>query len=194
MLETDTATCARNTTGSSCGTTQYGAWTTCSYAGPCSNTGSRTRSVTTYSCAAGGCAPDTTTETDMTGCARPMDGQTCSPTTYGSYTACNYTETCINSGTRTRSMSTFTCGGGTCNAAMGTDTDTAGCARNTDGTACGGAPTCGTPYSGNCSPDCFRMMTCRQDVCTAGACASQTYQEICDQGSTPRCCIGCIPQ
>ncbi len=208
MTENDTAGCARTTTGNSCGTTQTSAYTACSYANACSNTGSRTRTVTTYSCgAAGSCDPNTTTETDTAGCNRAQDGQTCSPPAYGAYGACSYANACSNTGSRTRSVTTYTCGNSACNPASGTDTDTAGCARNQNGTSCGtgtvGAwSSCG--YPGLCINNGARTrsvtsLTCGSGTCNttsstetdSTACVRNTTGDICGAPSCGTCSIGC---
>ncbi|MEW6431281.1 MAG: hypothetical protein AB1730_07205 [Myxococcota bacterium] len=186
--ETDTAGCARNTNGSSCGTTQYGSYTTCSYSDTCSNSGSRTRSVTTYTCQAGTCNASTSTETDTMGCSRNTNGQSCGTTQYGAWSACNYAATCDNSGSRTRSVTTFTCNAGTCGSNGSTETDTSGCARNTDGTECG------TPTLGPCTcftPDCIKYRSETTYTCSAGSCQSFTdpYAVVCGT-----CGTGCNPQ
>ena len=194
MTENDTTGCGRTTVGTGCSATQYGSYTACSYAGACSNTGSRTRQVTTYLCGGGGtCDPNTSTETDTAGCNRSQDGSSCGATVYGGYTACSYGSTCALGGSRTRPMTTYTCGGGSCAPASGTETDTAGCARATDGVVCV-ARVCGAPYSGSCSPDCERMMTCNESTCVTGNCTPQTYQDFCGKFTTPSCCPpSCLP-
>lgn len=188
VTENDTTGCNRTTSGSSCGTTQTTAWTSCSYANSCSNTGSRTRQVTTYACnGTGTCNPNTTTETDTVGCNRSMDGQSCAATSYGAYTACTYGSTCATSGSRTRPMTTYTCSAGACPGTAGTDTDTAGCARVTNGTVCRAA-------AGTCDA---------VEVCSGGACPGDSYvaagtvcrdeEQFCDfnsetcTGSSPTC-------
>jgi hypothetical protein len=181
--ETDTAGCARNTDGTSCGSTQYGSWSACSYGSTCANSGSRTRDVTTYTCQAGSCSSSTTTQTDTSGCARNTDGTSCGTTTYGSWSACSYADACTNSGVRTRSMTSYVCGNGSCNTITGTDTS--GCARNTDGQSCG-ADQCTTCTS--CQPDCIREQECTVYRCGGGVCNASTEYRIC--GSCPP---GCVP-
>ncbi|MEW5738014.1 MAG: hypothetical protein AB1938_03755 [Myxococcota bacterium] len=182
--ETDTSGCSRTTTGNSCGTTSYGGWTACSYSGPCANSGSRTRSVTTYACnGSGSCQPSSSTETDTAGCNRNQNGQSCGTTQYGSWGACSYADTCTNSGTRSRSVTDYTCGGGSCNASTSTENDSSGCARNTDGISCG-ADQCSTCTS--CVPDCIREQDCTIFRCGNGTCNTQYEYRIC--GSCPPSC------
>ncbi|MDP2269378.1 MAG: hypothetical protein Q8N23_24880 [Archangium sp.] len=181
VTENDTSGCGRSTTGTSCGTTQTSAYTACSYANACSNTGSRTRTVTTYACnAGGGCDPSTVTETDTVGCNRGQDGTTCGTTAFGGYTACGYANGCSNGGSRTRPVTTFTCGGGTCNSAASTETDTAGCARNQDGTSCGTTVTgaygsCSYPQI--CANAGSRTRTVTSYTCGGSACNTNNVTE-----------------
>lgn len=187
--ETDTTTCTRTTSGQQCGTTQYGAWSACSYANGCSNSGSRTRTVTTYNCnGSGSCAPSTSTETDTAGCGRNQDGQTCGATQYGGWSACSYGDTCTNTGSRTRPVTTYTCGGGSCNAGSGTETDTSGCGRNTNGVSCG-ADQCGACVC--FYPDCTRYRDCTVFTCSSGTCQGvlEPQWQVCGA-----CGGGCIPQ
>jgi hypothetical protein len=185
--ETDTTGCGRTTTGNACGTTSYGAWSACSYADSCTNSGSRTRSVTTYACnASGGCAASTTTETDTSGCSRNTNGATCSASNVGAWSACSYGDACTNSGSRTRSVTDYACGNGTCNPNSYTETDTTGCGRNTDGTSCG-ADVCGTCYCD--SIDCIRYRDCTVYTCSAGACSGVLQPQWVVCGA----CIKCTP-
>ncbi|MBL8915245.1 MAG: hypothetical protein JNM17_31365 [Archangium sp.] len=167
-VDTDTAGCIRSQDGSSCGTTAYGAWSACSYANACSNTGSRTRTLTTYTCAGGGCPSTTTPETDTAGCNRNQDGDSCGTTAYGAWSGCSYGTVCAEAGSRTRSVTTYTCGGGNCNSAGSTETDTTACVRDTDLTVCSGTPSC----SCQC-PLC--EVRCNGNRCVNGTCTGQTW-------------------
>ncbi len=186
VTENDTSGCGRTTTGSSCGTTLTGAYTACSYANACSNTGSRTRTVTTYGCdAAGACAPNTVTETDTAGCARNQDGTSCGTTVTGAYGSCSYPQICANGGSRTRTVTDYTCGASACNTKSVTETDTTACTRNTNGNNCG-AFSCGTCSAG-CNCSCERTQSCTGPRCNAlQACVSQSWQQACGT------CSGCM--
>lgn len=179
--ETDTTACGRSTSGQSCGTTQTSAWSACSYANGCSNSGSRTRTVTTYACdASGACQPSTTTETDTTGCARNQNGSSCGTTQYGSYTACSYGSTCTNSGSRTRSVTTYTCQNEACGPSTSTETDTSGCSRNTTGTVCaatsyGAWSACS--YGAVCDNGGSRTRTNTNYACASGTCNGANWTE-----------------
>lgn len=166
--ETDTAGCTRTVGAVECTPPSYGAWSMCSYANMCSTTGSRTRSVTTYTCGGGSCNASNSTETDTTGCNRTIGAIECSPPVYGGWSGCSYAATCSESGSRTRSVTTYTCGSGSCNSASSTETDTAGCVRDTDLTVCSGAPSC----SCQC-PVC--EVRCSGSRCVNGTCTGQTW-------------------
>ncbi len=135
--ETDTAGCNRNTNGASCGTSQYGDWSTCSYASACATSGSRTRTRIDPVCQAGGCGTTSTTETDTTGCNRSTVGTTCESTQYGNWSTCAYSQVCSPNGSRTRTVSAWTCStSGACVGSNTTETDISGCNRNPVGMLC----------------------------------------------------------
>jgi hypothetical protein len=191
--ENDTTGCNRTTTGTSCGTAQYGVFGACGYADACSNTGSRTRSVTTYACGSTAtCNPSTGTDTDTVGCNRTQDGTSCGTTAFGAWSACSYGTACGNTGTRTRSVTTYSCGASACNASTSTETDTTTCVRNTDTQVCG-TITCGTCSVSCTCADCQKHMNCTGPHCSAGACVTQTIQQPC--GSCPGCllCVSAPP-
>ena len=175
--ETDTTGCPRTTEGINCGAVTFGAYGACSYADGCANSGSRVRVRTEPKCTSGACTNTTSNDTDTAGCARNQDGLTCSATSYGAYSACSYADTCTNSGSRTRSVTTYACGGGSCNSAPATETDAAGCGRSTVGTSCG-APstatgTCG--YAAICDNAGSRVDQVTSYACdSAGSCVSST--------------------
>jgi hypothetical protein len=112
---------------------------------------------------------------------------------------------------RTRAVHTPTCSLGVCTTVDTTETDAAGCARVTEGTACElGAPICGVEpacrvcRSGRCevnSPayDAACLPTCRQlgTLCDAGGFAVNCAGVGCPAGvpvrsasDTPVCCVG----
>ncbi|MEW5737725.1 MAG: hypothetical protein AB1938_02305 [Myxococcota bacterium] len=179
--ETDTTGCGRTTSGQSCGTTQTGAWGTCSYGSTCANSGSRTRTVTTYTCGGGACNSNATTETDTTGCSRSTTGQSCGTTSTGAWGACSYGSACTNSGSRTRTVTTYTCTPmGTCGTSTSTETDTAGCARNTSGQSCG-TTSYGSwgncSYGGTCANSGSQSRSVTTYTCQSESCNASTSSE-----------------
>ena len=74
---TEDMACARDTDGTSCGSTTYGAWGSCgSFSGTCDESGSQSRSVMRRSCAASSCATQTSSESRA--CTRASrDGVSC---------------------------------------------------------------------------------------------------------------------
>jgi len=176
---TETGACTRTTNGTSCGTTQYGSWSACGgFSGTCGNSGIRTRSVTTYACSGGSCAPTTSTESES--CSRNTNGTSCGTTQYGSWSACGgFSGTCGNSGTRTRSVTTYACSGGSCASTSSTESES--CTRNTNGTSCGTTvqgpwSACGG-FSGTCGNDGTRTRSVTTYTCSGGSCASSTTTE-----------------
>lgn len=106
--------CTRTTTGNSCGTTQTSSWSACSYSNQCSNTGTRTRQVTTFACASGSCQPTTTTETDSSDfCSRNQNGNACGDSTV-SLGPCVPDFECSNSGTLQKTTTPRVCNNGAC--------------------------------------------------------------------------------
>lgn len=138
VLEQDSTRCTRSTNGSSCGATDTGPWSACSYVPGCSLTGTRTRTVTTSSCGSGACVPTSVTETDTSGfCTRGNPPGACQPTVNGPVTGCSYGDVCTNSGTGTQTVTTYACNAGLC---QGTTVNQgAACSRNTNGTECRGS-------------------------------------------------------
>lgn len=177
--ETDTSMCTRSTSGQACGTTMTGSWSACSYGSTCANSGTRSRTVTTYSCGSGNCNPSNSTENDSSACGRNTTGTGCGATEYGAWSACNFADACSNSGTRSRSVTTYACNGsGSC--AASTSSETEGCSRNTNGTVCGttayGAWSA-CSYGGTCSNSGNRSRSVTTYTCNAGSCQGATGTE-----------------
>ncbi|MFH1590665.1 MAG: hypothetical protein ABIC95_01940 [archaeon] len=64
------------------------------------------------------------------------NGATCRPTTYGSWSSCgSYSSTCDETGTHSRSITSYACGNGNCLSSR--TTERGSCTRDTDGTSCG---------------------------------------------------------
>lgn len=97
-----------------------------------------------------GVACDPVNGDPVTGCVSTPSaaGTTCGTTQAGPWSACSYSTTCDQTGTRTRSVTSFTCdGSGTC--VQNTTTETGSCTRSTDGLICGTNSQCS---SGACVP------------------------------------------
>ena len=179
---TESQTCTRNTNGNECQADAIGNWSSCSYADPtCSTSGSRTRSITTYTCQGGSCAQRSYPETDTAGCARSTNGTSCGAVSRGNWSSCRYANECSTSGSRTRTVTYRECSGGSCETRTETETDTAGCARLTNGTSCGATTETSWTACGNFSDVCdttgtqTRQVTTR--ICAGGSCQSNTTME-----------------
>lgn len=192
-MESTTQGCARQTSGNTCGTTTYGDWSACDYGNsPCATSGTRTRSMTTYTCGNnGGCSPHTTTQSDTQGCTRQTAGVACGTTGYGQWSACDYgNSTCATTGTRSRAMTTYTCNAsGGCVSQTTTQSDAQACTRVTEGINCSTAPN-DPCFDCGCSPTSCGLSTrtCTGKQCVSGACVSFTYDEPCPP------CPGCQQQ
>lgn len=160
-------------TGASCGTTVYGGWSACSYANPCSTSGVRSRSVTSYACTATGtCGTSTTTENETAPCDRGNPTGECAPTAYGEPTGCAYGDQCTNSGSGTRTVTTYACGGGSCQPS--TTNQAATCTRDTSAVVCRTA-----------------VNVCdRAENCSGGVCPADTFAPsfvMCRAGNEATC-------
>ncbi|MEN9797285.1 MAG: hypothetical protein RL653_981 [Pseudomonadota bacterium] len=189
---TETEVCTANQAGAPCGTPAYGAWSACSFPSTCAETGSRTRTVTRFSCTAGSCSnPQTTTETGT--CVRSTEGTGCGTTQYGAWSGCTYAGTCDETApARARSVTTFTCQAGTC--ARTTGTELGQCIRNTDGTACaafsyGSWSACGS-FASTCDESGTQSRSVTGKKCSAGACVgfSGTDRRNCSRDTDGTSC------
>lgn len=168
---TETGSCSRTTDGVGCGMRTYGAWGACgSFSSTCDETGTRSRTVTDYFCASGTCAPSMSTEDGS--CTRITDGTTCDTTMYGTWGACGgYSSVCDETGTRSRSVTTYACSDGSCGSSTGSESE--GCGRDTDGTDC---------------------MLGFEFPCWVTRCSAGTCMNLGDSCGTGICCeFGCQP-
>ncbi|TXD38705.1 hypothetical protein FRC96_07130 [Lujinxingia vulgaris] len=177
-VDTETESCLRATTGVSCGDETYGDWSACEgFSGVCGQTGTQSRTVTYRECNGGECSTRTATESQT--CTRNTDGTTCGSFTNGDWSSCSYANECSTSGSRTRTVTYRECSGGSCSTRTATETDTAGCARNTDGTSCG-STSYGSwgqclVFAGTCGGNEARSVTYRR--CSNGSCSNVTETE-----------------
>ncbi len=120
-----------------CGAVTRGPWGACGgFASTCDESGTQSRSVMTPRCMAGMCSVVTTSESQA--CPRDTEDVTCGTTTFSAWSACNYSDACDQSASRTRTRSERRCTNGAC--AIRSSTETGSCSRTVaDGTACGGA-------------------------------------------------------
>ncbi|WP_309888461.1 kelch repeat-containing protein, partial [Archangium sp.] len=194
---TETQACTRPAPNTSCAAPSYGGWSACSFSDVCANTGTQSRTVTSYgyNCASGTCVASTSTETQS--CTRPSPTGSCGPTSYGGWGTCeragNY---CSTSGTQSRSVTSYTCGGGTCNASNSTQSQTcpvspASCSAPSYGawSACSFGDVCSntgtqtrtvTNYNPNCSTgQCVASSSTESQTCTrpspTGSCGGTSY-------------------
>ncbi len=189
---TETQACTRAVT--SCAEPTYGAWSACDgFSNTCDTTGTQTRSVTTYSlnCATGQCVPSTTTETQV--CSRSTEGSSCGSPTYGNWSVCSdFVGTCGQTGSHSRSVTTYACSSGSCVAS--TSSQSQACSRNTNGTSCGQTvfgswSICGN-FSDYCDTTGTQSRSVTQYVCSAGACSASTTTETQGCSRTVQVCSG----
>ena len=175
----DTMRCEACRSPSDCGDVTYGDWSSCGgFGGTCGENGTRSRMVTTPTCTAGMCGTDTSMETEA--CTRDTDGNSCGSVTYGSWGSCgSYSGTCDETGSRSREVRTPTCGGGTCNTVI--TSQSGSCSRDTDGNSCGSTTysswgSCGG-FSNACDTTGTQSRTRTDRVCRTGSCRSEGSPE-----------------
>ena len=167
-------TCAECAIASDCGATTYGPFGACDYAGTCDESAQQTRMVQTPQCTSGVCGISISTETRA--CARDTDGTSCGSNVNGPWGPCSYTSTCDETGTRSRTVTSYLCGTGTCRSSTTTQNEVGGaCARPTDGTVCDDGTLCTENdqcFGGTCmGAPCFITLTCgmfEAPSCTPG--------------------------
>ncbi len=180
-----------------CGGAVYGSWSGCGgFDDTCDETGTESRSVTTFTCSSGTCVPSTSSESR--GCPRDTDGTSCGGTDCGGYGGCGgFSDTCDESGTESRTCTDYVCADGSC---RGFDrSETRGCSRMTGGTSCGAGTSCGSwgacegfddpcDQTGTQSRSCTDY-TCGGGTCNGGAersevtgCTRDTNGSSCDDG------------
>lgn len=166
--------CMRGTEGGSCGSVVNGSWGVCGgFSGTCDETGLRSRTVTTPTCASSMCDPVMTVQNG--GCSRSTDGLSCGGVTFGSWSACGgFSTVCDTTGTQSRSVMTPTCGSATCGVV--TTSESRDCTRATNGNSCGSATAGAWGACGyvDCALGGTRTRTITQPVCSSGTCSGTT--------------------
>lgn len=177
---TETEACGRSTGGATCGDgPRFGSWGSCgSFSGICGESGTRSRSMTTYACDEGACEPTVGSQAEA--CGRDTDGTTCDTTSYSRWGECgSFGSTCGESGTQSRTRTEYACRAGSCSSAAAVENQS--CARDTDGDSCGSTEfgdwgSC--RFSGQCTEVGVRTRPRTDYVCGAGTCgASESSQD-----------------
>jgi hypothetical protein len=113
-IDTNTQSCARDTNGTSCGST-VGEWSDCGgYSGTCDETGTKTQTVTQKVCSGGSCVSGSTS-TNTAGCSRSTTGVSCGQ--QSSFESCNpgyAAPTCASGKKKELITTTYTCSSGGC--------------------------------------------------------------------------------
>lgn len=116
-------------------------------------------------------------EDTCTGCASDAD---CPADTAGAWSSCDFATTCGTAGTRQRTLTSYQCVAGSCEAS--TSPETGSCTRpSRDGTSCG-ARTCPSfgacgGFSDACDTSGTQSRTCTERVCGGGTCNDQPSGE-----------------
>jgi hypothetical protein len=164
--------------GTSCGTTENGPFGSCGgFSSACDETGTRTRTITTYTCQSGSC--QTNTEDDVDSCGRSTSGTSCGSTMTTAWSTCSgFSGTCGETGTQSRMVTTYTCASATCDS--DTTMETRGCSRDTDGDGCGTVTygswsTC--DYGSSCAESGTRSRPRYTPTCSGGSCSTVTTSQ-----------------
>jgi hypothetical protein len=177
--------------GTTCDSPSYGSWNTCgSFSDTCDETGTQSRSVTTYACTStGACASSTSNESQA--CSRNRTGVACN-TTYSNCGACTgFSDTCDESGTQSCTVTNYTCSAGACNPSS-SGSGSQACSRDTDGSECSSSTSCGPcgGFSDYCDTSGTRSCTESTVYCSGGGCNSSTsssYSEACSRSVNTAC-------
>jgi len=126
-----------------CGASTCGGFGTCDYIDGCDEAASQSRTCTDHVCAGGSCAA--VDRSEAMDCSRDTDGSACGSTSCAGYGACDWSDTCDESASQSRTCTDAICMAGGC--AVPARTESTGCTRDTDGMSCGPSRICG---SGSC--------------------------------------------
>jgi len=165
-----------------CGTSGCGNFGACGgYSDTCDESGTWSRSCTTYSCNSNVCGSSTTTDSQP--CTRDTDTNVCVALSCPSWGNCGgFSDICDEGGTQARTCTVSTCVTGSCT--PGTRDENQNCTRDTDNTPCGGANwicvngscSCPGPLV-NCGGNCQSANACGGCAVLAGvpgaACGTQ---------------------
>ncbi|RAL20326.1 hypothetical protein DL240_17240 [Lujinxingia litoralis] len=179
--EVETRECTRTTDAQACGETVVGEWGACQAMeaqGVCSTQGQRRRVITSFSCAQGSC--ETVEDEEVEACVRDTEAQACGTPQTGAWSACGgFSGTCDTTGTRSRTLTYFECGSGTCAERVATESEA--CTRGTNGASCGTTTytnwsTCGG-FSSICDTTGTQTRTATDRKCVSGTCSSSARSE-----------------
>ena len=178
---TEEESCDADTDGVECADTEFGDWSECGdFDSECDQDGTRSRTVTSYECAGTSCNPVEETETED--CTRDTTGDVCgAEQEIGDWSECgDFDSECDQDGTRERTVTTYACASGSCEASS--DTESQNCSRNTSGDACGDEVVYGdwsscSGFSGTCGESGERSRTVYTYSCSGGQCSESTETE-----------------
>jgi len=166
-----TRTCDTGCVGDAdCPDPVLGEWSACDgFADACAREGTRARTVTRFSCAAGRCVADPTEESES--CTRVTDGDACGSAGCDDWSECRFSP-CQTDGQRVRICSDPVCMDGGCD--LGTHVETEPCSRpSVEGSTCSpsGSFCQGVCRSGDCTELCeYCGGGCTVVGCRFGSC------------------------
>jgi hypothetical protein len=158
------------TVNADCGAMTVGPFGACGgFADGCSESGTRSQTITTPRCTDGMCFYDMTTNTES--CSRPTEGATCRDDSFTDWSSCGgFADDCAQDGIETRTRTSWRCRRGACEISA-VEGESRGCSRDTEGDTCEAGSYCGrradckvcrgeecvpnTPHFDNsCNPSC----------------------------------------
>lgn len=126
---------------------------------------------------------------------RNTNGTICGTVTNGDWSGCSYSNTCDESASQNRTVTTPTCGSGTCNDVN--DTQNRACNRDTEGVMCGATTTgplgsCRRSGLGFCSQTGTQSQTVTERECVSGTCSdvTSTQSSACSINTNGNPCPG----
>lgn len=192
-LSQSTTAWSNKPVNTSCRATAYGNWSACSIpGGSCADTeGSQSRTVTTYACTSTGtCAATSESQTET--CWRNRDGDSC-----GFSQDCGecsgFDGDCGMQGTRSCTMTHYTCSGGSCNESSSETYPQQTCSRDTNGMHCGAEVECEPcrGFSDTCDESGTQKCTGRDFKCSGGTCQPlelETWPRDCSVNKSNEAC------
>jgi hypothetical protein len=182
LCDPATDTCIGCTSAADCPADMIGDFEACAFGDTCDTSGARSRTVTRYSCDAASrtCMRDERVETEP--CMRDTDGIACGSPTTGDWSACVYSGDCDDVGSRSRSVTEYACGSGSCQPTMRVELDAVSCGRDpTEGMPCGMVTT--DPYgpcmgfSGACGESGTESREVHAPTCRSRTCVTESAIE-----------------
>ncbi len=141
--------CLRDSDGNACRRGGTGPWSACRFEESCDFRGRRTRPQFFFICEDGVCTDQEDFNLQEGNCFRSIEGLICAPAEITPWSDCEYADSCVRGGTRSRENRSYVCSAaGVCEPFVRPETEV--CVRETDGDLCDMSP-CQQCGGGVCS-------------------------------------------